>query len=253
MNKPKKIVLSAILLLVLIGGICAANSRQILSVIYGIKASDAPVITNAFIDKEKYFPGDIMAITAETKDALEVKAFIENENGFNEVGLVMTVTFNNKETWLGKWKVENSLTGKKYKLKIVASNKSGTAETVLEWEDPNPGHPWSQIDNFPAACPAGQFTRWTGADLACATPVGAPSTWNCTVSSQTNTNTFGNGFVVVTRATCAAGLRVGGGCVTGDSSKLEAAAPDLFNPNQWYCRAALLNGETLRSSVICCQ
>lgn len=127
-----------------------------------------PSVTNAFIDKEKYFSGDIMAITVETKDALGVKAFVENEIGFNEVIFVVMARFEGKETWSGKWKVENSLNGKKYKLKIIAFNKSGTAETVLEWEDPNPGHPWNQIDSFPPACGAGEFVRGLGSSLTCA-------------------------------------------------------------------------------------
>ncbi len=128
-----------------------------------------PSITNAFIDKEKYFLGDTMAITAETKDAMGVKALVENEAGFNEVALVAVASFEGKATWQGKWKVENSLYDKKYKLKIIASNKSGITETVLEWIDPpNPGHSWSQIDGFPAACPANQFVTGIGTALTCA-------------------------------------------------------------------------------------
>ncbi|MBU3925376.1 hypothetical protein KJ854_05610, partial [Patescibacteria group bacterium] len=64
MNKPKKAAVLAVLALALIGAVCAANSGQILSAISGIKASDSPVITNAFLDKTKYVSGDQMLITA---------------------------------------------------------------------------------------------------------------------------------------------------------------------------------------------
>ncbi|MFH1048472.1 MAG: hypothetical protein V1732_02310 [Patescibacteria group bacterium] len=237
MNKPKKAAVLPVLALALIGTVCAVSGGQILSAISGIKASDSPVITNAFTDKAKYFPGDQMAITAETKNASEVKAFVENEKGYNEVNLVVAASFNGKETWTGKWKVENSLNGKKYKLKIVASNKSGTAETVLEWEDPNPGHPWSQIDNLPAACPAGQFAAgfgaWnatTGAPLTCATPAGgSPTAWTCEYMTVSATVGDGNsaeslcssGYVVISCIPstsncneCAAGI-VGGSARQG--------------------------------------
>ncbi|MFH1048468.1 MAG: hypothetical protein V1732_02290 [Patescibacteria group bacterium] len=212
MNKPKKAAVLAVLALALIGTVCAANSGQILSVISGIKASDSPVITNAFTDKAKYFPGDQMAITAETENALEVKAFVENEKGFNEVGLVVAASFNGKETWTGKWKVENSLSEKKYKLKIVASNKSGTTEKMLEWEDPNPGHPWIQIEGFPAACAAGKYVTGLGASLTCGTPSGKP---------------FGGIYTMNVDGTCRLGNPFTGAC-----SCPAGFTPSMFH--DWY-------------------
>lgn len=41
---------------------------------------------------------------------------------------------------------------------------------------PNPGHPWSQIDNFPAACGAGSYVSAIGSTLTCGTP-GSGSQW----------------------------------------------------------------------------
>lgn len=202
----KKPILAMVCLLAIFAGIGAVYSvakeeKGIIKFLNG----PAPSIINAFIDKEKYFPGNIMAITAETKDALEVKAFVENEAGFNEANLVVAASFNGKETWTGKWKVKNALTGKKYKLKIVAYNKSGTAETVLEWEDPNPGHPWSQIDGFPAACGAGQYVNQIGDPPTCATPA-TSGTLQCISESGGSSMTgdarcaaAGSGYVCVGR------------------------------------------------------
>ncbi len=225
MKKIRKIVLSAILLLALIGGIYAANSRQILSAISGIKASDSPVITNGFTDKEKYFPGEQMTITAETQNALEVKAFVENEKGYNEVNLVVAASFNGKETWTGKWKVENSLSGKKYKLKIAASNKSGTAEKMLEWEDPNPGHPWNQLEGFPAACGAGQFVNQIGNPPTCATPSATLLGWE--IVSATD--------VFSVSVTCPAGKRVISGGCSANSDLLETMP--LADFHTWSCKS----------------
>lgn len=204
----KKAILTIVCLLAIFAGIGAVYSaakeeKGIIKFLNG----PIPSIANAFLDKEKYFPGDIMTITAETENASEVKAFVENEKGFNEVNLVVAASFNGKETWTGKWKVENSLSDKKYKLKIVASNKSGTAETVLEWEDPNPGHPWGEIDNFPAACAAGKYASAVGATLTCSTP-SASVTCSIVTASAAGPSADATAF-------CGTGVVTGGGCYVG--------------------------------------
>jgi hypothetical protein len=145
MSKAIKII-SAAVLVVILATIYVASNQEIMAKITGAKTGNMPIITNAFLDKTKYLPGDQMLITAETKNASSVKAFIENEKGYNEIDLVMTIKNNGKETWMGQWKVSNSLDGKEYNLKITAYNKSGSAEKMLTWIDPNPGHSWNQMD-----------------------------------------------------------------------------------------------------------
>ncbi len=250
MKKIRKIVLSAILLLALIGGIYAANSRQILSAISGIKASDSPVITNGFTDKEKYFPGEQMTITAETQNALEVKAFVENEKGYNEVNLVVAASFNGKETWTGKWKVENSLSGKKYKLKIAASNKSGTAEKMLGWEDPNPGHPWSQIEGFPAACGGNDFVKGIGAALTCATPSGGTPV--CTVRNNTVSSVAGESVTAI--ASCIGmEIAMGGGCGFVSGTNFTDVTAEVPTTNAYACTLGSPNsGNSVTAYVVCC-
>lgn len=177
LNFKKPFIITICLLIFFLGAGAVYSIAKEKTGIIKFLNGPTPSITNAFIDKEKYFPGDIMNITAETKDASAVKALVENEVGFNTVPLVVMASFNGKETWTGKWKVENSQEGKKYKIKIIASNKSGTSETILEWEDPNPGHPWSQIDGFPADCPAGQYVSAID-NGACSTP-SVSATFEC--------------------------------------------------------------------------
>ncbi|MBU4338820.1 hypothetical protein KKB43_01460 [Patescibacteria group bacterium] len=231
----KKPILAIIFLLAIFAGIgivysAAKEGKGIVKFLNG----PTPSVTNAFIDKEKYFPGDIMDITVETKDALKVKALVENEVGFNEVNLVVTASFEDKETWKGKWKVENSQEGKKYKIKIIASNKSGTTETVLEWEDPNPGHPWTQIDNFPAACGAGQFVNQIGNPPTCATPAGgSPTTWTC--------NDFLSGDLLSGGGnSCPSGALVLGACQPPSviSDACDNYRGSSFLDNQFFCYCA---------------
>ncbi|MBU3925373.1 hypothetical protein KJ854_05595 [Patescibacteria group bacterium] len=255
----KKPILAIIFLLAIFAGIgivysAAKEGKGIVKFLNG----PTPSITNAFIDKEKYFPGDIMAITAETENALEVKAFVENEKGFNEVGLVVAASFNGKETWTGKWKVENSLNGKKYKLKIVASNKSGTAETVLEWEDPNPGHPWSQIDGFPADCAAGEYVTGLGASLICSATLA-----NLDCSVVTN---IGAAPSYVSIATCATDEQliaggsecaVPGGAFCGEPGfGLGVVHTSIPSGNSWVvdCYKSDLSGDTCsKAYAFCCK
>jgi len=230
MKEYKKIIILASMILVIALGILITKNQGISAKILGL-ANDPPAITNAFTDKEKYFPGDIMAITAETKDASAVKALVENEKGFNAVNLVAVTSFEGKETWAGKWKVENSQNGKKYKIKIVASNKSGTAETVLEWEDPNPGHPWSQIDGFPSACTGTDFVKGLGASLSCATPGGLSS---CTIASS-NAGAS-NGSESWVSATCPATYTLtGGGCDLSEYGSGHYTRNHPNGANGWYC------------------
>lgn len=261
----KKSILTIICLLAIFAGIGAVYSiakeeKGIIKFLNG----PTPSITNAFLDKEKYFPGDQMAVTAETQNASEVKAFVENEKGFNEVNLVVAASFNGKETWLGKWQVENSLSGKKYKLKIIASNKSGTAETVLEWEDPNPGHPWSQIDTFPAACGGNDFVKGVGAALTCATPAGG--SLNCTQATGSYTATNSG---IAWSVNCPLGVgytATGGGgdcrCIGGAGvSVLTQSIPQPFPPGVpqgWFAECSMLPGtgcaqHTVDVYVVCCK
>ncbi len=151
MNKPKKAAILAVLLAVLIGAVCAANSRQILSAISGIKASDSPVITNAFLDKTKYVIGDQMLITASVEDnnrVKEVKAEIENEKGIDTIKLNLIGGDDKKGTYQAVWTVHD-VTGKKvYKTKVLAiDSKEQSSESVLYWIDPapNPGHTASTV------------------------------------------------------------------------------------------------------------
>ena len=151
MNKPKKAAVLAVLALALIGTVCAVSGGQILSAISGIKASDSPVITNAFLDKTKYVSGDQMLITASVEDneeIKEVKAEIENENGIDTVKLNLIGGDDKKGTWQTTWRVHD-VTGKKvYKTKVIAINsKERTSEIALNWIDPapNPGHLASEV------------------------------------------------------------------------------------------------------------
>ena len=109
MSKKVKISLLIILIIAIIYILINQNI-----VTRTIDKNDMPVITNAFLDKTKYFPGDLMLITVETKKSSFVKAFVENEKGYNEVNLIMTVQNNDRDTWIGQWKVRDSLDSKEY-------------------------------------------------------------------------------------------------------------------------------------------
>lgn len=248
----KKTILSAICLLAFFAGIgivysAAKEGKGIIKFLNG----PTPSITNAFIDKEKYFPGDIMAITAETKDASRTQAFVENEAGFNEVILIVAASFEGKETWTGKWKVENSQEGKKYKLRIVASNKSGIAETILEWEDPNPGHPWNQIENFPAACPLGQVINKIGDPPSCIIPPGgSPTTWDCEyVKSPIISNYMEFGY-----AYCTDGRKLISGGVSEINFETYSEGPiNGAGRDGWFVRHEDSTGFRIGAYAICCK
>lgn len=230
-------------------GIYVTNGQPLLAKLSLFSAGSPPVITNAFLDKEKYFPGEQMTITAESTNASEAKAFVENENGFSEIGLIMTVNFNNKKTWMGKWDVRNSLSGKKYNLIIVAYNKSGSTEKTLKWEDPNPGHPWNQIDSFPAACGAGQYVSGVGASLTCSTPAGFTG---CTSTSYTSANLATGANQQFSKA-CPAGKSIsGGGCsiaAGGGAGEIWDSHP--FN-NTWWCTFDIGNVSAIQVWAVCC-
>lgn len=69
-----------ILIVALAGaGIYVAASQSLLAKVSLFSAGFPPAITNAFLDKEKYYPGEQMLITAETENANSAKAFVENE------------------------------------------------------------------------------------------------------------------------------------------------------------------------------
>lgn len=176
MDKNKRNnVIFILSLVVFIAILSAGGYKKISAQISDINFS-MPAITNAFLDKEKYFPGDQMNITAETENTSSVKVMIENEKGYNETSLVMVAKNGSRQTWTGKWKVENSITGKIYNIDISAISKAGIAEKKLTWEDPNPGHPWNEIDGFPPECPTGQVVRGIGATLSCISGGGLPET-----------------------------------------------------------------------------
>ena len=251
----KKSIFAMVCLLVIFAGIGAVYSvaREGEGIAKFLNGS-TPSITSAFLDKEKYFPGDIMKITVETEDASKVKAFVENEMGFNEVSLVAMAVLEGKETWTGNWKVENSLTDKKYKLKIVASNKSGSVETMLEWEDPNPGHPWNQIDNFPGACPAGQYINQIGNPPSCSTPTGgSPVSWNCEYVVGPPAIYLGWPYTN-TEALCSAGyVLISGGGSTNNCDEYAQGIVGGSSRLGWWVSNRESEGTSVTPFALCCK
>ena len=70
-----------------------------------------PIITNAFLDKIKYFKGDQMMVTVVVEDDFgvkEVKADIEFEDGVDTIDLVHTTGTEKKGTWQGTWIVHDT-------------------------------------------------------------------------------------------------------------------------------------------------
>lgn len=130
--------------------------------------------------------------------------------------------------------MENSLSGKKYKLKIVASNKSGTAETVLEWEDPNPGHTWSQIDTFPAACGGNDFVKGIAADgnFICSD---AGFSASCSLDCKSGTSVTATRSSAVSDCTSLAGYEfVSGACNFSTKDDIVGiGATGAFGSEEW--------------------
>lgn len=124
------------------GGVYSALFGSVLSV---FDTSDTvPVINIAYLDKQKYMPGEQMMVTASVSGAEYVKVYIENDVGVDEVDMILVTGTKADGTWQAAWTLHDTQT-KEYFAKIVAvSDDEIEVEKVLMWFDPTVSHSWDE-------------------------------------------------------------------------------------------------------------
>ncbi|MBW6461505.1 MAG: hypothetical protein K0B07_00440 [DPANN group archaeon] len=152
MNKKMMLLFSLFVLsfVFISGTVYAFSFGDVYSVLFGsvlsvFDTSDTvPVINAAYLDKQKYMPGEQMIVTASVSGAKYVKAYIETDVGVDEVDMVLVTGTKEDGTWQVAWTLHDTVT-KEYFTKIVAVSKDDIEdEKVLIWADPTVSHSWDE-------------------------------------------------------------------------------------------------------------
>ena len=123
--------------------------------VFGV-AGTSPVITTAYLDKQKYMPGEQMTVTAAVEGAESVRAYIENDAGVDEVDMILITGNKEKGTWQCVWVLHDTVGDKEYKTRVAAISSGGLeVEKVLIWFDPNPGHSADEVGSGTMTGPIG--------------------------------------------------------------------------------------------------
>ena len=123
--------------------------------VFGVTGT-SPVIVTAYLDKQKYMPGEQMTVTAAVEGAESVRAYIENDAGVDEVDMILITGNKEKGTWQCVWVLHDTVGDKEYKTRVAAISSGGLeVEKVLIWFDPNPGHSADEIGSGTMTGPIG--------------------------------------------------------------------------------------------------
>ncbi|NOQ55973.1 MAG: hypothetical protein GQ477_04180 [Nanohaloarchaea archaeon] len=158
MDKKRMLMFSlfVVSLVFISGTVYAFSFSSVYSALFGpvLSVFDTPdtvaVINTAYLDKQKYMPGEQMIVTAAVSDVDYVTAYIETDVGVDVVSMVLVTGTKKEGTWQVAWTLHDTQT-KEYFAKIVAVSESGIeVEKVLSWFDPIVSHSWNEITDIPA-------------------------------------------------------------------------------------------------------